>query len=189
MKSPSTRLPSFFEADQYDNEWQTNPSAMAQIVRGGIDLFAISPTIPVDGSIGVTLSLIGNMPIPSADGDFIQITRDAVDAILDEAEHLAQFKEGGAEFTDSIQLHQRFLSVAMKTNSRLAESGIFPTDLRRTISKEDEAVPRFAPLQENPRNDQLSSHTRLRRTHSPDRRRLTPCLRFLPHHIQDNAGG
>ena len=136
--------PSFFEADQYDNEWQTNPSAIAQIVRGGIDLFAISPTIPVDGSIGLTLSLIGNMPIPSADGDFIQITRDAVDAILDEAEHLAQFKEGGVEFTDSIQLHQRFLSVAMKTNSRLAESGIFPTDLRRTISKEDEAVPRFA---------------------------------------------
>ena len=40
-------------------------------------------------------SLIGNMPIPAADGDFVQISRDVLTAIWDEAEHLAQSKESG----------------------------------------------------------------------------------------------
>ena len=136
--------PSFYEADRFDYEWQSNPNAMTGIIRGGIDLFAISPVIPVGASIGLTLTLVGNMPIPTADGQFVQISREVLDAILDEAEHLAQFKEGGQEFIDSIALHQRFLAVAMKTNARLLELGIFPTDIRRTISKEDEADPRFA---------------------------------------------
>jgi len=136
--------PSFFEADQYDYEWQSNPNAMTQIVRGGIDLFAVSPLIPAGTSVGITLSLIGNMPIPTADGDFVQISRDVLDAILDEAEHLAILKEGGQEFIDSVQLHQRFIKIAMETNSRLAESGIFSTDIRRPISKEDQVEPRFA---------------------------------------------
>ena len=136
--------PSFFEMDQFDYEWQSNPNAMPAIVRGGIDLFAVSPVIPASTSVAITLSLIGNQPIPAADGDYVQISRDVIDAILDEAEHLAQLKEGGSEFTDSIALHQRFIEVAMKTNSRLRESGIFASDLRLPISKEDQAEPRFA---------------------------------------------
>ena len=136
--------PSFYEADEFDYEWQSNPSAIPEIIRGGIDLFAISPIIPVGASIAITLSLIGNMPIPASDGAFIQVSREVLNAILDEAEHLAQFKEGGMEFQDSLQLHQRFIKTAMQTNSRLMESGIFPTDIRRTISKSDEAEPRFA---------------------------------------------
>ena len=136
--------PSFYEADDYDNEWQSNPNAMTQIIRGGIDLFAVSPIIPAGTTVGITLTLVGNMPIPQTDADFIQVSRDVLVAILDEAEHLAQFKEGGQEFIDSIQLHQRFIKVAVETNSRLMESGIFPTDIRRPISKENEAEPRFA---------------------------------------------
>jgi hypothetical protein len=136
--------PSFYEADEFDYEWQSNPSAIPEIIRGGIDLFAVSPIIPVGASIAITLSLIGNMPIPASDGAFIQVSREVLNAILDEAEHLAQFKEGGMEFQDSLQLHQRFIKTAMQTNSRLMESGIFPTDIRRTISKSDEAEPRFA---------------------------------------------
>ncbi len=140
--------PSFFEMDQFDYEWQSNTGAMAAIVRGGIDLFAISPLIPANTSIAVTLSLVGNAPIPAADGDFVQVSRDVLTAIIDEAEHLAQIKEGGSEFIDSLALHQRFIEAAMKTNSRLRESGIFATDLWRPISKEDQAEPRFALAQE-----------------------------------------
>ena len=139
--------PSFYEADQFDYEWQSNVNAQTQIVRGGVDLFAVSPTIPAGGTIAVTMTLVANMPIPAADGDFVQISRDVLDTILDEAEHLAQFKHGGQEFLDSLSLHQRFIEAAKKTNSRLEMSGIFATDIRRTISKEDSAEPRFA-LQE-----------------------------------------
>lgn len=136
--------PSFFEADQFDYEWQSNPDAITEIVRGGIDLFAVSPVIPAGVSVGVTLTLVGNQPIPVSDSDYVQISRDCLDALLDEAQHLAQIKEGGQEMLDSIALHQRFLKVATETNSRLAESGIFASSLRRPISKEDEAAPRFA---------------------------------------------
>lgn len=140
--------PSFYEADQFDYEWQSNPGAMSQIVRGGIDLFAVSPVIPAASSIAVTLSLIGNAPVPANDGSYVQVSRDVLTAIIDEAEHLAQLKEGGQEMIDSLQLHQKFIALAMQTNSRLKESGIFSTDLRRPISKEDEAAPRFALAQQ-----------------------------------------
>lgn len=139
--------PSFYEFDQFEYEWQSNPNAMPAIVRGGIDLFAISPIPPAttpNTSVGVTMSLVANAPIPTTDAGFVQVSRDVLDAIIDEAEHLAQLKEGGQEMMESMALHKNFISVAMETNRRLKESGIFPTDLRRTISKEDEAQPRFA---------------------------------------------
>lgn len=136
--------PSFYEADQYSYEWQSDPSAMTQIVRGGIDLFAVSPVIPASTTISVTMSLVANAVIPSNDNSFVQVSREILDAVLDESEHLAQIKEAGSELVESLALHQRFIKMAMETNRRLRVSGIFPTDLRRTISKEDSAEPRFA---------------------------------------------
>ena len=135
--------PSVTEADEYDNEWQTNPNAQTEIVRGGIDLFAVSPTIPAGSTVTVTLSLIGNAPIPAADGDFIQVSRDVLDVIIDEAQHLAQFKHGGKEFADSIALHKNFIGAALLTNRRLRESGIFAETFRPPVNREAEAQPRF----------------------------------------------
>ena len=136
--------PSVEEADNFDNEWQSNPDAQTQIVRGGIDLFAVSPTIPTGGSVSVTLSLVGNAPIPATDGAYMQVSRDVLDVILDEAEHLAQFKHGGAEFAQSMPLHQNIIKMAVETNRRLRESGIFATTLRPPVSRQDEAQPRYA---------------------------------------------
>jgi len=139
--------PSFYEQDWEDYEWQSNPDAMSAIIRGGIDLFAIAPIIPTTNpqtSVGLNLSMVANAVIPATDADFVQVSREILDVILDEAEHLAQFKEGGQEMMESVSLHQRFIALANETNRRLKESGIFPSDLRRPISKEDEAEPRFA---------------------------------------------
>ena len=124
--------------------------AITEIIRGGIDLFAVSPVIPAGASVGVTMSMVANAPIPQTDGDFVQVSRDVINSILDEAEHLAQFKEAGQEFQESMILHQRFIKAAMSTNKRLAMSGIFATDLRRPISKEDEAEPMTSTLSITP---------------------------------------
>jgi len=131
-------------ADEQDYEWQTNSAAQPGIVRGGIDLFAVSPPIPASTNVSVTLSLVGNAPIPASDGDYIQVSRDVLDAILDEAQHLAMFKDGGQDFMSSMTLHKNFINTAMETNQRLRESGIFPTDIRPPVSKQSEAQPRFA---------------------------------------------
>lgn len=135
--------PSVIEADDWDNEWQSNPNALTEIVRGGIDLFAVSPAIPPGGTVGVTLSLVANAPIPASDGDFIQVSRDVLNAILDEAQHLAAFKHGGQEFMESMPLHESFIQAALKTNARLRESGIFATVLRPPVSRQEEAMPRY----------------------------------------------
>lgn len=158
--------PSVAEADEYAYEWQSDPNAQLGIVRGGIDLFALSPQfngasggfgtgVPfgsggfggsIQTSVSVTLSLIANTPVPVLDTDFLQINRDVYDAILDEAEHLAKFKEGGFEFSESTRtLHKNFIATAVMTNSRLSESGIFTSTLRPVgDSRQDAADPRFA---------------------------------------------
>jgi hypothetical protein len=136
--------PSVAEMDTFAYEWQSDPDAPPVIVRGGVDLFAISPTVTDD--VAITLTLVANTPIPATDADFVQVSRDVLNAILDEAEHLAKFKEGGFEFAESTRtLHKSFISTAIATNSRLRESGIFATDLRPVgDSRQEAAMPRFA---------------------------------------------
>ena len=134
---------SVYEMDDFNYEWQSNPSAQTQVVRGGIDLFAMCPVLPAGTSQSVTLVMVGNMPIPAADGDEIQVSRDVLDAIIDEAQHLAMWKDGYESIQQSMSLHKNFLRAAVETSGRLAESGIFESTLRPPVSREDEANPRF----------------------------------------------
>ena len=132
------------DASESGYEWQSNPNAPTMIVRGGVDLFAVSPAIPAGSTVAVTLSLVANAPVPATDGAYVQVSRDVLDAILDEAQHLAMFKCGGAEFAQSIPLHQNFIRAAVATNDRLRESGIFATTLRPPVSRQEQSQPRFA---------------------------------------------
>lgn len=136
--------PSVYEMDDFSYEWQSNTSATQQVVRGGVDLFALCPVIPAGTSQSVTLVMVGNAPVPTSDSSDIQVSRDVLDAILDEAQHLAQFKDGFSSLDQSMSLHKNFIRVAVETNSRLAESGIFESTLDPPVSRADEQDPRFA---------------------------------------------
>lgn len=129
-------------ADRTNYEWQSRATAFPEIVIGGIDLFAVSP-IPA-GLTSVALTLVQNAPIPASGSDEIQVPRDVMDAILDEGQHLALFKMGGAEFKESMALHQSFIQAAMRQNRRLRESGILSTTIRPPVPRQDEQQPRFA---------------------------------------------
>lgn len=129
-------------ADRTNYEWQSRATAFPEIVVAGIDLFAVSP-VPSD-SLSLLLMVVENAPIPANDTEEIQVPRDVMDAILDEAQHLALFKCGGAEFKDSLALHKSFLSTALKNNARLRESGILATTIRPLISRQDQDQPRYA---------------------------------------------
>jgi hypothetical protein len=72
------------------------------------------------------------------------VSRDVLDAILMEAQHLAQFKHCGKEFADSMPLHKEFIQQAVNTSSRLRDSGIFADVLRPPVSRQTQADPRFA---------------------------------------------
>jgi hypothetical protein len=59
------------------------------------------------------------MPLPVLDVDFLQIGRDDVSPVLDEAQHIAMIKAGGQEFAQTYALHTNFLRHCLLYNSKL----------------------------------------------------------------------
>ena len=129
-------------ADRYNYEWESRPGAFPEIVVAGIDTFALSP-VPTT-TMSVTLKVVGNAPIPVLGTDEIQVPRDVLNSVLDEAQHLALFKMGGQEFKESMTLHQGFIKMALRTNQRLQESGIFSSTIRPQEDRQDADQPRYA---------------------------------------------
>ena len=129
-------------ADRTNYEWQSRAAAFPEIVVGGIDLYAVSPV--TSDTLSLLLMVVGNAPIPANGAADIQVPRDVMDAILDEAQHLALFKMGGAEFQQSIALHKSFIGMALKTNARLKESGILSTTIRPPEDRQEQDQERFA---------------------------------------------
>jgi len=129
-------------ADRFNYEWQSRSGAFPEIVVGGIDTFAVSPVPTLPTAVG--MMVVGNAPVPTADLDEIQVPRDVMTYILDEAQHLALFKMGGAEFQESIALHRSFVSGAMKQNARLGESGILASTIRPPVDRQEQAQSRYA---------------------------------------------
>ncbi len=132
--------PSVREMDGFEPEWQNNSQAWQSIVTAGMDFLA---PCPVGGSPrGVSLVVVGNAPIPVANSDFVQISRDAFDVILDYCQVLASFKMGGVEFSDTKDLEKNFFSFAAETNKRLAAMGLFRDMLGLEGRRQDINQPR-----------------------------------------------
>lgn len=107
-------------ADRYYPEWDSNPTSFGpMIVIGGIDFLAA----PVGSGIGVTV--LGNAPVPVLDADFVQVSRSNWDTVLDLAQCMAAFKQGGAEFQQALELEQRAIQACAAENSRLKSTGAF----------------------------------------------------------------
>jgi hypothetical protein len=134
-------ITSSIAADRFNVNWQTNPNSFPQIVTAGTDIYAPTPLVAGNS---IVLVVIQNAPIPASGSDQIQVPRDIMDAILDEAEHLAQFKRGGSEFEASMSLHKSFLSTAQRWDTRNRMEGIFPTTLRSDTPREEIQMPRFS---------------------------------------------
>lgn len=137
VNGPSDIL-SLARADQYDTGWDaaTADGGFPQAVIAGTDFFALPNTL------STSLQLVGNQPVPLVGGDFIQISRDVADVILDYAQHLACFKQGGEEFEQTMPLYQGFMKAAAETNKRLEHLGINYKDMADTGKQEQSDVPR-----------------------------------------------
>jgi hypothetical protein len=133
--------PSVREMDGWSPEWENNATAWPSLVTAGMDLVAPCP-VAGTSPIGVSLVVLGNTPIPILDNDFVQISRDNVDAVLDYAQRLATFKMGGEEFLASKDLENNFFLVAQQNNARLAKLGIFSDMLHSEGKRQDLTQPR-----------------------------------------------
>jgi len=122
--------PSVREMDGYAPEWEISASAWPGLVTAGMDFCAPCPVVTGAQAIGVSMIVVGNAPIPVADGDFVQVSRDTFDEILNYAQVLASFKMGGEEFAATKDLEASFYKAAQETNARLAKCGLFADMLR-----------------------------------------------------------
>jgi hypothetical protein len=133
--------PSFKEMDAYAQNWEnTWPAGDPQIVVGGMDLIALAPfaTAPVQA----VLTVVGSAPVNTPQ---VQLSRDAVDQVLNYAFHLALFKNGGEAFLATMPLLKEFEDYCAAQNSRYAALGIFRPEMLEEGDRADGLDPRFGP--------------------------------------------
>jgi hypothetical protein len=130
-------------ADEYFTDWQTlEPGVPTNLFVAGLNLVALSPAPDAIG-YSATVTVVQNAPIPVADGDFVQVARGDYDAIIDFSQHLAMFKNGGAEFAETKELYARFVRQAALYNSKLAEMACFQEEIYGISQREETINPRL----------------------------------------------
>ncbi len=124
----SVNVSSLFDIDTNLLNWQNlPPTAPYALGMAGMNLLVLAPQ-PDAGPHSVTLDVLRNMPVPVADGDFIQVGREELDVITDYAEHLAAFKMSGAEFMATMEGYQRMVRLAIQQNARWRAVSKMPGD-------------------------------------------------------------
>lgn len=129
------------DGDDFNPSWQTAAGAEpGSCYAAGLNLIAFPA---VDVPYGALISTVQNAPVPPSGGSFVQVARGDYDTILDEAQHLAMFKAGGAEFAKTSGLHQRFIEQAGIYNKKLAAMGQFQMPMYGISGYEGRRDPRM----------------------------------------------
>ena len=132
--------------DFYNPAWQAaSASAPTRAYHSGLNLVGLSP-MPDAGPYSLTATVVQNAPVPALSTDQVQLGRDDYDVILDYAQHLAAFKLGGSEFSDTQPLLTRFMRQASVYNAKLAELGEYTATLLDIAQRENDVNPRLAPI-------------------------------------------
>jgi hypothetical protein len=137
-------------ADQYNTGWQgAAQSAPPACYYSGMNLIAFPP--PSAGPFSMMATVVQNAPLPIADSDPFPCSRDDLDAIIDYTQHLAAFKQGGAEFLRTSPLLTRFMKQCSVYNAKLSEMGEYSSMLGDLSSRERDLNPVLSPDGEDAR--------------------------------------
>lgn len=129
------------DLDAFQPTWEVTAGAPTMIGSAGLNMIALA--VPPDaGPYSVSLDVVRNAPVPSADTDKIQIGREDLDAVLDYAQHLAAFKMGGQEFMATMPLYQRFIRQAGIYNDRLRATSMYLSAIQAQSWSETKVRPR-----------------------------------------------
>jgi hypothetical protein len=117
----------------WENETCTSGTLPTVFAPAGVNMFAIWPASFAGGE---SLIIDGVIPAPVlTNTGFVNLGQDELKMILDEALHLAQFKEGGQEFEASEEAHKEFLKMAAERNGVLKQSAKFRNWMGLTSQK------------------------------------------------------
>jgi hypothetical protein len=113
---------SVFNFDTFNPGWQV-AGAPSQVGLLGSNLAAVAPV--ADGVYSVMLDCVRRAPQLVNDTDPVPIGREYLDTIIDYAEHLAVFKQGGVEFQSTLPQYDAFVKTAMAYNNRMGVQNIY----------------------------------------------------------------
>jgi hypothetical protein len=131
---------SIFDMDTYMPGWEDKPGAPIYSAMSGRNILAVGPIADAVG-YGVTVDYVPNAPIPIQLGDFIQIGRESLDAVLGMAQCICAFKQGGDEFMSTIPYQKEFLRIAAVQNSKLAANAIYQKSMEENALLQNKTVP------------------------------------------------
>jgi len=126
----------------YRPGWQNQTGAPDTVASMSWNLIALSNVPDGNGPYSVSLEVAENAPVPEADGDEVQVSSEDMDAIIDYAQHLAAFKQGGKEFMDTVPLYQNFIRLATVRNERLKGAIPFYDRLSSSSTEQEKQAPR-----------------------------------------------
>jgi hypothetical protein len=139
------QIDSVRSADHFQANWQSKtPAKPSTVLTAGLNLIALNATPGLAHSL--TATVVQNAPVPSAPADLVQVSRDDLDVIIDYAQHLASLKMGGAEFSATLPLFQRFLKQASLYGLKLSEIAEYTDPIFNQSQLEDNTNPRTAPV-------------------------------------------
>jgi hypothetical protein len=147
LGSVAIQIDSVRGADIYKTDWPADASGTPGLIfHMGLNKIALNP--PADSTPRqFLLTVVENAPLPALVGDFLQVGRDDLESILDCAQHIAMFKCGGQEFTDTFPLFERFMKQCGLYNAKLQEIAEY-TSAIMGLSKGIELDPRMTPAGE-----------------------------------------
>jgi hypothetical protein len=120
--------------------WQNAAAGTpAEIGIAGLNLIAC--TKPND-THSLTLDVLRSAPIPSSDGAALQLGPEELDAILDYAQHIAAFKQGGTEFEVTTRHYENLIRLAAVSNERIRACASFANVFFDQTQDEEEYRPR-----------------------------------------------
>lgn len=132
-----------YYADTYRTSWQALANDVPDAVYlAGLNYIALAPA--PDAIELVTLTVLENSPFPTSGAGFLQFGREDYDTLLDYAQHLAAFKQGGAEFQATFPLLQGFIEHCGTYNSKLNTMGEFTDVIYGQSQLQEQADPRLA---------------------------------------------
>jgi len=115
VENQTRLITSFNDLDRYSRSWQTQRAQPRMPALMGHNMLGLSPvpnTPSASPSYAITLDVVRNAPIPRALNQVVQIAPAYIDSVLDYAQHLALFKEGGAQLGAAMPLLESMFSEA-----------------------------------------------------------------------------
>lgn len=137
-----TPIQTIEQYDSYRTSWQNvTAQTPTDIIQVSPNLIAVSPQ--PDTTYSISQDMVRSMPIPQSGSDFLQISNDMLEPVLDLSQHIISFKQGGQEFQSTIPLRGNFLHMAGLMNNRLNANIFFRLLLDQPASRPELDMPRL----------------------------------------------